>query len=106
MGKITIYRIYSEFSIVFPWNSWWIFPVRESLPGRVSLHLPRLNQAFFPALFEQGGAELAMARAVGEVFGGQALDTSTDISSVLRGLLASDLPEDPSEMADMGGMVP
>ena len=50
------------------------------------------KEAFFPALFEQGGAELAMARAVGEVFGGQALDTSTDISSVLRGLSASDLP--------------
>lgn len=47
------------------------------------------DQAFFPALFEVGGAQLAMDRTIGEVFGGQPLDPSTDISSVLRGLLAS-----------------
>lgn len=66
-------------------------PLRGSVDvfERPSLQALGWPKAFFPALFEQGGAELAMARAVGEVFGGQALDTSTDISSVLRGLLAS-----------------
>ena len=99
---MSIYRIYSEFSH----EKWWIFPVRDvSHYQRLSLPLAP-KEAFFPALFEQGSAELAMARAVGEVFGGQALDTSTDISSVLRGLLASDLPGNPWEMADMGGMAP
>eukprot|EP00438_Fugacium_kawagutii_P010321 Skav212574 [mRNA] locus=scaffold125:274699:292717:- [translate_table: standard] len=38
-------------------------------------------QAFFPALFEVGDAQLAMDRSIGEVFGGKPLDTSTDISS-------------------------
>ena len=52
---------------------------------------PSRPEAFFPALFEQGDAQLAMDRSIGEVFGGQPLDTATDISSVLRGLLASDL---------------
>lgn len=45
-------------------------------------------EAFFPALFETGDTRLAMDRAVGEVFGGQPLDIGSDISSVLRGLLA------------------
>ncbi|CAK8985770.1 unnamed protein product [Durusdinium trenchii] len=55
-------------------------------PSLQTLGWPR---AFFPALFEQGDAQLAMDRSIGEVFGGQPLDTATDISSVLRGLLAS-----------------
>lgn len=52
-------------------------------------HEAGLGEAFFPALFEEGDAQLAMDRSIGEIFGGQPLDTSTDISSVLRGLLAS-----------------
>ena len=56
---------------------------------RPSLQALGWPKAFFPALFEEGDAQLAMDRSIGEIFGGQPLDTSTDISSVLRGLLAS-----------------